>query len=354
MAPTPRVDGGSVAGLSARTVAGLDAARAGAACYVVVHHVFAAHGWLGGAGIVFRFGQEAVLVFFLLSGFVIFASERTRALSPRGYYWRRLRRIYPPLLVAMALSTAVALADGDLAARFSWGSLLGTLASVQDIAALKPGVIVDPYLDNFPLWSLSYEVAFYLVFPPILTAWTRWPRRTGHIVGLACCAAYGAYVLHPDHFALVGAYFLIWWSGAMAAHAYLRGARGIRALLPELGWLGALALVTALAVVLVGYRGAGVYPVLPLRHVITAALLLAVFFGPPGRALARIAYRHHRPIRFVASISYGLYLFHYPLLVDWDQAYHPGGFAIALAILVGLAWLTEHRLTAMLPRAPRT
>jgi peptidoglycan/LPS O-acetylase OafA/YrhL len=64
--------------LSARLSASLDVARAIAACYVVLHHVANARGWSNGPGLVLRFGQEAVLIFFLLSGFVIFSNERTR------------------------------------------------------------------------------------------------------------------------------------------------------------------------------------------------------------------------------------------------------------------------------------
>ncbi|QOC25498.1 hypothetical protein IC744_03750 [Microbacterium hominis] len=59
--------------------AGLDVARAATAVYVVLHHVV---NLPGPAGVIFSFGQEAVLIFFLLSGFVIFANERERVRRP--------------------------------------------------------------------------------------------------------------------------------------------------------------------------------------------------------------------------------------------------------------------------------
>ena len=93
--------------MSARLCVGLDAARAINTCYVVLHHVANARGWSHGLGLVLRFGQDAVVVFFLLSGFVIFANERTRATHPRGDYLRRLRRIYPGLIAAILVSTLV-------------------------------------------------------------------------------------------------------------------------------------------------------------------------------------------------------------------------------------------------------
>jgi peptidoglycan/LPS O-acetylase OafA/YrhL len=67
--------GGMATKLSQRVSAGLDAARAIAAIYVVIHHWATSNQLTNGPGLIFRFGQEAVIVFFLLSGFVIFAND---------------------------------------------------------------------------------------------------------------------------------------------------------------------------------------------------------------------------------------------------------------------------------------
>ncbi len=340
--------------LSPRLIASLDAARAAAAGYVVLHHVADSRGWTHGAGIVFRFGQEAVLVFFLLSGFVIFANERVRAARPAGYLLRRLRRIYPALLVAIGVSTLVALDNGDLAARFSWRELAGTMLCLQDIALLKPGVIVEPYLQNTPLWSLSYEVAFYLAFPPVLALWRRRPRLANHLIGLVCCAAYAAYALAPNHWSLVAAYFLVWWAGAMAADGYLRGGGDVRAVGATFGWLLALCGVAAAVTGVVGYRGPGVYPFLPLRHFLVAAGMLAALYSGLGRRIAAICESLARPAADAASVSYGLYVLHYPLLVVWRRAWTPAGLALALGLVLAAAWLTDRKLNQWLPRAPAT
>ena len=140
-------------------------------------------GLSSGAGIFLRFGQPAVILFFLLSGFVIFANERHRAIRPRGYFLRRLRRIYPPVLVAFVLSVVVVFDNGDLRAQFSWRELLFNLLMLQDVGETKPGVITSSFLGNGPLWTLSYEVAFYLLFPFALAAWRRKPLLTTHLVG---------------------------------------------------------------------------------------------------------------------------------------------------------------------------
>ena len=339
--------------LSPNLRAGLDVARALAALYVVVHHVANDRGWSHGPGLIFRFGQEAVLVFFLLSGFVIFANERKRALTPGGYYWRRIRRIYPGLLAAMLVSALVALDNGDFSARFNWGELFATLASLQDISFLKPGVIANPFLGNDPLWSLSYEVVFYLIFPFALKAWTRNPQRINMIVGAICCLSYVTFVFWPNHFSIVATYFLVWWCGAMAADAYQRGASDFRAFLPSLCWLTLLCVIAGIAMKIVGFKGVGYYPFLPFRHFAVALIFLMAFSNSLGAKIAKWCSPIAGIAAALASISYGLYVLHYPLLVDWKRAQAPVGFVCSLILLLALSYLIDRRLNAYLGRRSR-
>jgi peptidoglycan/LPS O-acetylase OafA/YrhL len=337
--------------LSRNTIVALDAGRAAAAFYVVLYHLAAAREVGGVLRLALGFGQEAVIVFFVLSGFVIFANEHHRVGQTGKYLGRRLRRIVPPLLAAMLVSTLVTLSDGTFAADFNWRDLIGTLAFVEDIDYIKPGVLADPYLHNNPLWSLSYEMAFYLAFPVVMAALRRWPRATGHMVGAAACLAYGLYALFPNHWALVAAYFLPWWAGASAAQAYLEGRKTLAALLTPLSWLAALCGVAALVVArthplpLIGY-----YPVLMLRHFATALLLLAVLYGPVGRAIARLLTPFAAPIAFAASISYGIYVIHYPLLIQWSAAHGLGSFALAFALVLAGSTLIDRQLTLWMRR----
>lgn len=339
--------------LSGRLVVALDVARAFAACYVVAHHLAGSRGWAQGPGLVLRFGQEAVIIFFLLSGVVIFANEHRRALAPRGYFVRRLRRIYPALIVALLVSVLVAWDNHDLLQRFRWPELAGNLLSLQDVSSLKPGVIIDPFLGNNPLWSLSYEMAFYLVFPFVLRAWLRAPRATNHVIGAICCLAYASFAIAPNHWSLVASYFLIWWAGAMAAEAYFRGGRSVLAMKAMFAWLVVLCVIAAMVVPFAGYRGLGLYPVLPLRHFLVAAIMLAVLFGPIGRAIVRGCASLAAPAAFLASISYGLYVLHYPLLVLWRRAQSPIGLGVAAMVLILLALAADRGLNRWLPRAPK-
>lgn len=339
--------------LSGKAIALLDLTRALAAIYVVLYHVGVERGWTSGPGVFLRFGQEAVMVFFLLSGFVIFANEKDRATEGFGYFYRRLRRIYPPLVFAILVSVIVALIDGNLIERFDLAQLVGTLLAVQDIAALKPGVIVDPVLGNAALWTLSYEILFYLLFPATMVAWRHYPRATTHFIGLTSCLCYANYVLNPNHWTLVLSYYGVWWAGAMAADAYLRGKRNIVPLAAPMLWLAALCGVAAAAVMIKGYQGLGVYPFLQLRHFTVAFVTIAIGFGPLGVLAARLAFGARKPADAAASISYGIYVLHFPLLIISSLAASTVGLIGMTIVLIALSYVSDRYLNEKLPRWKR-
>lgn len=134
--------------------------RGFAAAYVFAGHLLLARlpQGFGGARFLLSFGQEAVMVFFLLSGFVIFHStHQHRDKSFAGYFYRRWKRIYPIFLLALGLAWLVAWVSSGVKPAVSGRELAGNLLMLQDFGFAKPGVWVTPFLGNLPLWSLSYE-----------------------------------------------------------------------------------------------------------------------------------------------------------------------------------------------------
>jgi len=343
---------GSFVSLPRSARIGLDAARATSALYVVAHHAAGLFHLPPPIALVLSFGQEAVLVFFLLSGFVIFANESTRTADLRGYYLRRLRRIYPLLVFAMLVSTAL-WALGLIGSSPSAWSAVWTFLSMQDLSELKPGVIGDPYLANLPLWSISYEVVFYAIFPAVMVAWRRSARATRLGVPIASAAAYGVFIAAPNHFALVAAYFLIWWTGAVAADLYLKGQLTIRSLRIEIVGLALLIAVAASAFAFAGFHGFGFYPVLPLRHFITSLILVLVLASPVRSALARLSVPWARAWAALASISYGLYVLHYPLLIQPTVRVGSQWFVLFAAATFAAATLAERGMMHLIPK-PRS
>ena len=88
----------------------LEALRGFAALYVVLFHVLPQQIMLFGVniGLLFRFGPEAVIVFFVLSGFVIkYTFERSADKSFKYYFIRRFIRLYIPLFFIYVLGYLV-------------------------------------------------------------------------------------------------------------------------------------------------------------------------------------------------------------------------------------------------------
>src|SRR5690349_6415685 len=142
----------------------LEALRGFAAIYVVVYHVLM-HVQLKVAGFdllfFFRFGQEAVILFFLLSGFVIkYSFERSKDKSFKSYFLKRFTRIFIPLLFVLVLSYALQSVAAGRLINPAAGTLMANLCMLQDVN-VKPNVFFSTYMGNAPLWSLAFEWWFY-------------------------------------------------------------------------------------------------------------------------------------------------------------------------------------------------
>src|SRR5579859_365779 len=162
--------------LNPSTIRRLDAVRALAALTVVAAHLFPHT-----AG---DLGPEAVMVFFLLSGFVIYANEHHRAVrEPHLYLLRRARRLYPVLIVALIVSVAVMIMDGTLAREFKPSELLAILAFQQTLGKS---------LNNAPLWTLSFEAIYYVTFPLLMLISVRWRFRFVLVLSAVATLAFSA------------------------------------------------------------------------------------------------------------------------------------------------------------------
>lgn len=338
----------------------LEAARGGAALYVMLHHAVPRDLELYGLPVsyLFRFGQEAVILFFLLSGFVIAHSVNGKPLNPLAFLRARFLRIFVPLLPALALSyfaRAVitgALPDPDLAA------LLGNLAMTQDLTNL-PGTWTAPYMGNTPLWSLSYEWWFYLAFLLLMMMARSWAVRTAIVTGLALLAA-AIYPTWPDWSLRVTFSMSIWWTGVLVAKAWSeKRLDGWQGLLPAIP-LGATAVVLTLSVGLTeGFAGRrlGEFPLIEIRRL---AAGLVIFLAALGwRAIGWRGFdRVGLTVAWVAPISYGLYIVHRPFLLLGERFSEYIGALPAMILAVGasliMAWIIERgiyvRIESLVPK----
>lgn len=127
-------------------------------------------------------------MFFVLSGYLIttlMLRERNRdgRNSLRAFYVRRIARLYPLILVIVAVACAQRIFATDSILTPTWAGVAGIAFYFSNFVRLTQ--LVDPLAGWGPLWSLSIEEQFYLVWPAIMLALLRHRSRTrGPIVVL--------------------------------------------------------------------------------------------------------------------------------------------------------------------------
>jgi peptidoglycan/LPS O-acetylase OafA/YrhL len=264
-------------------------------------------------------GFIGVDIFFVISGFLItgiIARELDfKRFSLVGFYVRRIRRIFPALIVVLC----AALVLGSLwmlpAAYAQLGSdVFASAAFFANIALLLQSGYFDIESAKKPLlhlWSLGIEEQFYLFWPLLLMLAVRLRLS---IVAVASMLGIGSFLLN---LALIGsdpiatfylpftrAFELL--AGAVLARGWNRisqtGAAG------NLRTLIGVGLIAVAAAVLDPHRAfPGWWAILPVAG---AALLLSA----PGAWFCRVVLAS-RPLVGIGLVSYPLYLWHWPLLV---------------------------------------
>lgn len=332
----------------------LDCCRLLAAVLVVVSH-YGPNGVItrDAAGWVPDLGREAVMVFFVLSGFVIAYSTEQKNHSLRAYCIARATRIYSVALPVLLLGF---LAAGALVA-------FGQASPGRLYQVAKPWLYVPLHLLFMgelwtinetppllgPYWSLGFEVWYYALFGALF--YLRGARRTVAAGSLLLLIGPKLWLLLP-----------VWASGVLLYH--WQKTHVIERRVALLGWLATLLLLAAFKLTdLDGTlralaRAHWPFPALPLKNAdrfladyLVCALVLANFWCARSIGFASLL-RFERPIRALSSYTFTLYLVHALVMGLWLALYrHDPGSAIdivALSVLIVLAtWvlgqLTEHR-----------
>lgn len=330
----------------------LDAIRGVACLYVLIHNfvygLYSSNLIPFPVKLLFAAGQEAVIVFFILSGFVVQLSALKHPQQPfRTFFLKRFRRIYFPLVIAMLVSLGVCYFNGSLASIFSWRDVAGNLILLQDFGSVKPGTWFYPFLGNLPLWSLSYEWWFYLLFYPINLLFGVQFKRIYYVLGFSAFS-YFIYWLYPNQISLISAYFIIWWTGVEAATLYVKSRQlNFQAMRPIFVSLGVMLLVTGLPILGVEELRPGYYPILMFRHFLAALVAFAIgtYWYQKKLAHFEVILGWFSPL---APISYSLYVLSYPILIQWGlQSAFPDSWLVYFlnfGLLFALAYLVEIKL----------
>jgi peptidoglycan/LPS O-acetylase OafA/YrhL len=330
----------------------LDSLRGGAASYVLLYHLNQmfpfSYNFLN---YIFRFGQEAVILFFILSGFVIVYSTNKEIGFPQ-YFIKRFRRIYPLFLIALLLGYIVECLNMKSMIVPDFKILFANIFNLQDFETGKPGVWFPAFSGNLPLWSLSYEWWFYMLFYPI---YKFVPEGKQMLVVLLCSlAGLASYYLFPNQISLFLLYFIIWWSGVELGKIFLHKEEYT---LKRTCFIWSSLMLFILLLFFAFYFDSkenlqfGLHPVLEIRHF--SAAFLFVITGILWSRIKFMGIQVFDVFKMIAPISFALYIYHYPLLVILQL---PAGGSVLVqkivlfVVLIIFSFLMEIKLQGIINR----
>lgn len=289
----------------------IDGLRAVAVLSVVIFHAFPT--WLPG-------GLVGVDIFFVISGYLIsghiLQQLHDNRFSIFDFYSRRIRRIFPALILVLLFCLAVgavALSAADnkeLGEHVAGGAgFVANLLFWFEVGSNRDGGISNPLLH---LWSLGVEEQFYIVWP--LAAWVAWRRGMSVMKTIAVVAALSmianlviVYIDRTTAFYLPITRF--WELLAGAALAELERSYG--GLSRPAANMAAIAGIVLLVVSFALIREKQAFPgIIAAAPVLGAVLVIAA-----GRtaALKNLIFSNRIAVA-IGLISYPLYLWHWPLL----------------------------------------
>ncbi len=280
-------------------------------------------------------GQAAVVLFFVLSGFVLtlpYTGPRIKKVDAAPFIVRRLTRLYPAYWTAILLALFfhfVLYAPQGLTGITPWLAALWS-APISRRSLVKHFLLIAPGLHFMQIdpsiWSLAVEVKVSLVFPAVLFL-VRKTRRVPYAL-LILAAVFGLSFL-----GMMGNF------EAFLCGSYLaRYKDGIVAVLRSSRWLRA-------GMVILGYAAYGASWSMPFLNadgaqIVTAlgaSVFIALFLS--SRSLAALGAAP--PVAFIGDASYSFYLLHLPVMLTVTSwLYHPTGsllVSVAASLVCSLA-----------------
>ena len=253
------------------------------------------------------YGHIAVIVFFVLSGFLV-GGTVVRGWMDDNFSWshyalNRLTRLWIVLIPALLLT---AIWDHIGIHLFGISGIYGTLGKTHDAVLQKlsvsallgnafflQGILAPVYGSNGPLWSLSYEFWYYLLFPLILLAIpVKKLSWSSALYGVAALTL--MYFVGKD----ICAYFLIWLLGALINVVPEQPSkRAMFWIVAAIAGVVLIALLKSESDLIVG---------------VSAAVVIFVLLRSPARSSSAF---YSQTAHRLAGFSYTLYLVHAPPMV---------------------------------------
>ncbi|HDX9577220.1 TPA: acetyltransferase [Bacillus pseudomycoides] len=328
---------------SSRYIAGLDSLRGLAILGVILYHIN--FNWLPG-------GFLGVTVFFVLSGYLItdilvVEWKRTGRIDLKDFWLRRARRLLPGMLVMLVITLAwVTISHSSLlgkmrgdsvAALFyfsNWWYIYHKLSYFESFATVSP-------LNHF--WSLAVEEQFYVVWPIIIGLGLFYVKKQSRLtlfifLGAIASAIAMAMIYVPGadpsrvyygtdtraFSLLIGAALAFIWPSSRLAGKIIPKARLV------LDVIGGIALI----VILVMFWKTNQYdPFLYRGGMFLLSIATAILVANLAHPASRISvFLRFRPLRWMGVRSYGIYLWHYPIITLTNPQGNAGEFHLIRAI----------------------
>lgn len=313
----------------------LDLARFLAAIVVVMHHTWP---------LIFPTfplpwpGHSAVVVFFVLSGYVIAHASRPD-LGLRAYAQHRMARILPVAFAALILSFLISPFVGTKPVQYG-----GAMVFSWENIALNALFIAQSWMDvsppfNPPFWSLNYEVWYYIIFG----AWVYLPNRIYSIIA-ALIAGPKIFLLFPVW--LLGV-FLYKWMPVLDSQRAMRIFIASFIIAFFFFWFDvsvhireAMKIIWPVAM---GFtHGSGMFV-----GDFLLGLLVATNFIAAASLNMKPLFHFEASIRYLSSFTFSIYVFHMPLsILIWNGLKYqmPIVFYSILALFIfGFGQATERR-----------
>ncbi|MGC4074365.1 MAG: acyltransferase [Nibricoccus sp.] len=262
--------------------------------------------------------HDAVIVFFVLSGYVIAHTTRDGGRDGRQYAVARLSRLYSVVAPALVLTCLLWIAGRGLEPEYyagyerayPWVRFASSAVFFNEVWMLE---LSPP--TNTPFWSLGYEAWYYVLFG--LALYVKSKR------GKWICLTVGALLAGPNVLMLLP----VWLIG-VASYSF----RGRAALPRSLAWVGLAASVGATVCAL---RFLPDWPVTPGNHpwyfagAAGSDLLAGIGWGMVIWFFSRATHGMdvpsvlYRPVRWFAGHTFSLYLYHAPLVILVSALFPP-------------------------------
>jgi peptidoglycan/LPS O-acetylase OafA/YrhL len=258
-------------------------------------------------------GRAPVIVFFVLSGFVLmlpFASGRTPAFGT--YALRRLIRIYVPFACSIFLGAALykLSAPGEIRTLTSWFNESAWDAAPRPMLVLKHLAMTGRWEDmrlNPVMWSLVHELRVSLVFP-LIAAMALWSKKAAlatagllYVVGFhGALLVDGSILISLFDTLRFSAFFIV---GAIMA-LRLRELTHWAASLGNLGFAAALGGVICLF---------SLNPSFVSELLFAGAAVGSIALAVGARSAVEVL--SLQPLRWLGRVSFSLYLVHMPVML---------------------------------------